>query len=79
MSSVLKHTRYTEAEYLAIERSATCKSEFQLYAMTDASREHNLITVSIAGELRSQLKRRPCEAYMNDIRVKAAEAQLPLS
>jgi Uma2 family endonuclease len=78
MSSVLEQTHYTAEEYLARERSASYKSEFhdgQIYAMTGASREHNLITVNIARELSVQLKRRPCEAYMNDMRVKAAEAR----
>lgn len=77
MSAVLKQTRYTAEEYLILERSASYKSEFhdgQIHAMTGASREHNLITVNIAGELRSQLKKRPCEAYTNDMRVKAADA-----
>ena len=78
MSSVLKQTHYTAEEYLTLERSVSYKSEFhdgQIYAMTGASREHNLITVNIARELSVQLKRRPCEAYMNDMRVKAAEAR----
>lgn len=77
MSTVLKQTDYSAEAYLALERSAPYKSEFydgQIYAMTGASREHNLITVNIAGELRSQLKQQPCEAYVNDMRVKAAQA-----
>jgi Uma2 family endonuclease len=78
MSAVLAKTHYTAEEYLTLERSAFTKSEFhngQIHAMTGASRKHNLITVNIAGELRSQLKNRPCEAYLNDMRVKAAEAR----
>jgi Uma2 family endonuclease len=77
MSAVLTQTHYTAEEYLTLERNASYKSEFhdgQIYAMTGASRKHNLITVNIAGVLRSQLKKRPCEAYTNDMRVKAAEA-----
>ncbi|TAN65840.1 MAG: Uma2 family endonuclease [Methylobacter sp.] len=78
MSAVLTQTHYTDEEYLTLERNASYKSEFhdgQIYAMTGASRKHNLITVNIAGELRSQLKKRPCEAYINDMRVKSAEAR----
>lgn len=78
MSAVLNPSHYTAEEYIARERSALYKSEFhdgQIYAMTGASREHNLIAVNIAGELRDQLKKRPCEAYINDMRVKAAEAR----
>lgn len=78
MPAVLKQTHYTAEDYLLLERSALYKSEFrdgQIHAMTGASREHNLVAVNIAGELRDQLKKRPCEAYINDMRVKAAEAR----
>lgn len=78
MSAVLQQTHYTAEEYLALERNASSKSEFhdgQIFAMTGASREHNLISVNIASELHRQLKNRPCEAYVNDMRVKAAKAR----
>ena len=78
MSAVLTQTHHTAEEYLTLERSASIKSEFhdgQIYAMTGASRKHNLITVNIARELSIQLKKRPCEAYGSDMRVKAAEAR----
>jgi Uma2 family endonuclease len=74
MSAVLSERTYSEAEYLALERAAPHKSEFRdgrIHAMTDASRKHNLIGVNIARELSAQLKGRPCEAYVNDMRVKA--------
>ena len=77
MSAVLEQTLYTAEEYLTLERSAPYKSEFhdgQIVAMTGASRKHNLITVNIARELSLQLKRRSCEAYSSDMRVKAAKA-----
>lgn len=75
MSAVVEPRRHTAEEYLALERAAPCKSEFhdgQIFAMTGASREHNLISVNLAGELRRQLKGRPCEAYVNDLRVKVS-------
>ncbi|ANE54089.1 Uma2 family endonuclease [Methylomonas sp. DH-1] len=78
MSAVLQQTRYTAEEYLSLERSTSIKSEFhdgQIYAMTGASREHNLISGNIYRELSQQLKSRPCEAYINDMRVKATEAR----
>lgn len=77
MSAVLKPTLYTAEAYLTLERAALYKSEFhdgQIFAMTGASREHNLITVNITAALHQQLKGRPCEAYINDMRVKAAMA-----
>ena len=78
MSAVLKQTRYTAEEYLTLERSASIRSEFhdgQIFAMTGASRAHNLMTVNIGRELSLQLKNRPCEAYISDMRVKAANAR----
>jgi Uma2 family endonuclease len=74
MSAVAASVRYTAAEYLALERAATLgRSEFingQIYAMSGASREHNLISGNVFGEIRNQLRGRPCEAYMNDMRVR---------
>lgn len=78
MSAVTAKQRYSAEEYLGLERHSETKSEFhdgQIFAMTGASREHNLITVNIAGEIRRQLKGRPCEAYVADMRVKAAESR----
>ena len=79
MSAIPAQTIYTVEEYLATQRSALAeKCEFidgQIYAMGGASREHNLISVNIAAELRNQLKGRPCETYANDMRVKPIAAQ----
>ena len=77
MSAVFTQTHYTAEEYLTLDRSASYKSEFhdgQIYAMTGASRQHNLVSGNIYRELSLQLNKRPCEAYINDMRVKAAEA-----
>jgi Uma2 family endonuclease len=79
MSSAAVQTRLTPEEYLALERKATTKSEYlnaHIYAMAGASREHNLITGNIFGELRTQLRERPCEAYVNDMRLKIGPAGL---
>jgi len=78
MPAVIQPIRYTADEYLVFERHAPYKSEFhngQLFAMTGASRKHNLIAVNIVRELSLQLKKRPCEAYINAMRVQAAEAR----
>jgi Uma2 family endonuclease len=77
MNTVLKQPAYSAEEYLALERQAPTKNEFhdgEIFAMTGASRKHNLIAVNIARELSLQLKKRPCEAYIGDMRVKAAQA-----
>ena len=78
MSAVTTQDVFSPEQYLALERNASFKSEFHeghIYAMTGASREHNLVSINIAGEFRDQLKNRPCEAYLNDMRVKAATAR----
>lgn len=77
MPALLTKTHYTVEDYLTLERSASYKSEYrdgQIYAMTSASRKHNLVSGNIYRELSLQLIKRPCEAYINDMRVKAAEA-----
>ena len=78
MSTVFKQTHCTEEDYLALERSAPYKSNFhdgEIFAMTGASRKHNLVSGNIYRELSLQLKNRRCEAYMSDMRVKAAKAR----
>jgi Uma2 family endonuclease len=72
-------TLLTQEEYLSIERKSECRSEFirgEVVAMTGASRRHNLIVANIIGELRQQLKNRPCEIYANDMRVKIPAANV---
>jgi Uma2 family endonuclease len=62
----------TEEEYLSFERSSNVRHEYlsgHIYAIAGATREHNLITGNVAGELRAQLKGKPCETYSNDMRV----------
>jgi Uma2 family endonuclease len=70
---------FTQQEYLSIERKRETRSEFiggQIVAMTGASRAHNLIVTNVIGELRQQLKDKPCEIYSNDMRVKIAVADV---
>jgi Uma2 family endonuclease len=71
--SSLTQAFYSPEEYLALERNAEYKSEYvngRIFAMTGASREHNLIAGNVFGDLRSQLRGRPCEVYVSDMRVK---------
>lgn len=70
---------FTPAEYLAIERNAEQKSEYfagEIFAMGGASERHNLIVTNIIGELRQQLKNRPCRLYANDMQVKVSPTGL---
>lgn len=63
----------TPEEYLAGERMATQRHEYLngvVYAMAGASTGHNRIAANIGGELRSQLKGKPCEPFTTDLRVR---------
>jgi Uma2 family endonuclease len=69
----------TPADYLVHERTAPSKSEYldgEVFAMAGASRRHNLITANVIGELRQQLKKRPCEVYPSDMRLKVPATDL---
>ena len=75
MSSAATQSYLTPEEYLALERKATTKSEYingQIYAMSGASREHNLITMNISNRLYIQFIERDCEVYASDMRVKVS-------
>jgi Uma2 family endonuclease len=72
MASAALKNRCSRDEYLALERNASFKSEYYdgfITAMAGTSREHNLIALNVGGEVRSQLKNRPCEVYVADMRV----------
>jgi Uma2 family endonuclease len=72
MASAARITRYTPEQYLAMERKADFKSEYDggfITAMAGGSPEHNLIAVNLSGEIRSQLKGWPCVFYMSDVRL----------
>ena len=79
MATAPANPRLTPEEYLAIERKAEFKSEYDngfVYAMSGASREHNLIASNLNGALWPQLRGRPCESYMADMRVRAGASRL---
>lgn len=79
LMSTAPSRRLTEAEYLAIERRAPTKSEFydgEMFAMAGAGRNHNLIVTNLIGELRQKLRKKPCEVYPSDMRVKVGGSGL---
>ncbi len=70
--SVEPHRRLSPQEYLAAERQAETRSEYlegDVFAMSGASRRHNLIVVNVAASLHGQLKGRGCETYAGDMRI----------
>ena len=72
-------TLLTPEQYLEIERQAEVKSEYydgEMFAMSGARQGHNLIVWNLAGELHQQLRNRPCEAYLSDMRVRVSATGL---
>lgn len=79
MPSIAVQTGYSPEEYLALERKADGKNEYvhgQIIAMAGASRLHNLLAGNLYRELSQQLRGRPCEAYISDMRVKVSPTGL---
>lgn len=79
MSRQTKKNYVTPEEYLAYERAAEYKNEYfdgEIVAMTGASRRHNLIAGNIFIALKNQLRGKPCEVYMSDMRVRIKAANL---
>jgi Uma2 family endonuclease len=64
--------RYTPEEYYALERQAAYKSDYydgEIFAMSGGSSRHSLIVMNIGGELRQQLKGKPCAPYESNLRL----------
>jgi Uma2 family endonuclease len=64
---------YTVEEYLEMEAVAQVKHEYldgRIYAMTGGTFNHARLVGNIHGELRAQLRGRPCEAFMSDVMVR---------
>jgi Uma2 family endonuclease len=75
--TALPKRRFSEEEYLMIERAADYKSDFcdgEIYSMAGASERHLLLCSSIVGSLYAQFKGRPCKVYQSDMRVRVADA-----
>lgn len=66
----------TAQDYLAWERRQETRHEYlngQIFAMTGASRAHNVLCGNLLATLHSHLRGKPCEVYANDMRVKVSE------
>jgi Uma2 family endonuclease len=69
----------TPEQYLEIERKAEFKSEYyngEMFAMAGASERHGLIISNVVGELRQQLKAKPCRVIANDLRLRVLPSGL---
>ncbi len=73
LSDPQKPLRMSEAEYLEFERISEIKHEFldgEIFAMSGASRPHNLICVNLIRMISTQFRGGDCEVYPSDMRVK---------
>ena len=73
--TTLEHPGYlkTAEEYLAAERVAEQKHEYlagSVYAMAGTTWDHERIAMNISGELRAQLRGKPCEVAASNIKVR---------
>lgn len=72
-------TRFSAAEYLALEEEAEYRSEYyqgEIFAMSGGTANHNRIALNIAAGLSSALRGKPCEAFINDMRLQVTRRQL---
>jgi Uma2 family endonuclease len=70
---------WTPESYLAFERESDTRHEYlagEIFAMTGASENHNLITGNTLASLHTQLRRTPCRIYPSDMRLKVPAAGL---
>ena len=68
--------RYTEDEYVELERRAETKSELvngEIFAMAGAKPRHNALAVNVSAEIRSRLREggSPCVVLNSDQRVRS--------
>lgn len=69
---VAEKRKFTPQEYLDAERKASFKSEYykgEVFAMSGASRNHNVINLNFLSYLHNLLKDKTCRPYGNDMRL----------
>jgi Uma2 family endonuclease len=72
-------SRFTEEEYLEMERASVTKHEYyqgEIFAMANASNGHNIIFRNLYGDLAYRSKGKPCRPYGSDMRVHIPENTL---
>jgi len=68
--------KWTVEEYLAYEEESGIRHECidgEIYAMTGGTPDHSGIAANGVGELRSQLRGKPCRVFTSDLKVKVSE------
>jgi Uma2 family endonuclease len=71
--------RLTEEQYMEIERTADCRSEFfdgAMFAMSGGTSAHSWIKMNLAAGLHTRLRETACSAFDSDLKVKVAATGL---
>lgn len=71
--------RYTPDEYLRLERDAEQKHEYfegKIFAMAGGTARHNLIAGNMYSALRREIRKRNCQAFVSDMKVRISESDL---
>ena len=79
MAALSPRTRYTRAEYLALERISNVKHEYLdgvIYAMGGGSPEHAATAVNVSTLVATALRDRPCRVHSSDLRVRVLDTGL---
>ncbi|MBI3650799.1 MAG: Uma2 family endonuclease [Acidobacteria bacterium] len=79
MSALRKEKLYTPEQYLELERAAEERHEYldgQIYLMSGGSPKHSTICVNVSGELRFQLKGKPCQVFEANMKVGTSTSSL---
>ena len=66
-------THMSESDYLAYDRESDIKYDYiagEIFAMTGATENHNLISVNILASLKGQLRGGGCKVYPSDMRLR---------
>lgn len=77
--SALPKLFISAADFLEGERSSKIKHEYfagEVFAMAGASERHNLIAGNTFASLHAQLRRRTCNVYPSDMRIKISQTGL---
>jgi Uma2 family endonuclease len=72
MTPTIQNRKYTEQEYLELERKAEYKSEFfggEIFAMAGSTNPHNIISGNFYAFLHNLSKGKSCRPYGSDMRV----------
>ncbi|PQJ11700.1 Uma2 family endonuclease [Flavipsychrobacter stenotrophus] len=67
-----RNQKFTIEEYLEMENATDEKHEYyqgEIFAMSGAKHEHDIVTINLTAALRIKLKKKPCRPNSSDMRI----------